>query len=302
MSAVCSFSDLRNQVCRFAKRFKIAVCQPSDEHTLQAVLQVVEMGFAHAILVGETAEGVLEHIPAELCDHIEHIPAEDDETAAQKAVQLVHDGEAQILMKGLVNSDVLLRHVLNKTYGLRTENAVISHIAVFETQELNRLLILSDVAVIPYPNLEQRIAQLNYTTAMARRIGINKPKVALLHCTEKISEKFPITTDYVLLKKRAEAGEWGEILIDGPLDLSCAISAEALTHKRIVSSTEGEADILIMPDIQAGNVLYKSIQLFARNSTSASLLCGTTNPVVLTSRGDTIETKVNSLALAALQV
>lgn len=260
------------------------------------------MGFVHAILVGESDADALREIAPEIRQHIEHIALEGDEAAAQKAVRLVHDGEAEVLMKGMVNTDVLLREILNKEHGLRPEGAIISHIAVFETRKLDRLLILSDVAVIPTPNLEQRVAQLTYTTSMARRLGIATPRVAMLHCTEKVSEKFPVTLDYEVLKERASKGEFGSVLIDGPIDLSCSISPDALEQKRLESPIGGKADILIMPDIQAGNILYKTLQFFAEESVSASLLCGTKCPVVITSRGDTIETKINSLALAALPV
>lgn len=302
MSAIRNFSELHQQVLQLPNRVRVAVCRPADEHTLQAVLEAVEMGFVHAILVGECAEPLLEHLDSKVLEHIERVPAVGDEEAAQKAVQLVHDGKAKVLMKGLLNTDVLLRHVLNKEYGLRPEGAVISHIAAFDTPRVDRLLLVSDVAVIPQPTLEQRAAQLRYTTTMARCIGIETPRAAMLHCTEKVSEKFPLTLDYVTLKERVAAGEFGSVLLDGPLDLACALSPAALADKRIESSLEGQADILLMPDIQAGNVLYKALHFFLPDMLSASLLCGTTYPVVLTSRGDSTATKINSLALAALQV
>lgn len=302
MSAIRNFSELHQQVLQLPRRIRVAVCRPADEHTLQAVLEAVSMGFVRALLVGECAESLLENLAPELLEHIERVSAVGDDEAAQKAVELVHEGRADVLMKGLLNTDVLLRHVLNKDYGLRPEGAVISHIAAFETPTVERLLLVSDVAVIPQPTLEQRAAQLRYTTTMARRLGIEMPRVAMLHCTEKVSEKFPLTLDYVRLKERAVAGEFGSVLLDGPLDLACALSPAALADKRIESSLEGRADILLMPDIQAGNVLYKALHFFVPDGLSASLLCGTTHPVVLTSRGDSTATKINSLALAALQV
>lgn len=302
MSAIRNFSELHQQVLQLPKRVRVAVCRPADEHTLQAVLEAVEMGFVRAILVGECAENLLENLDPKVREQIERVPAVGDEEAAQKAVEWVHDGKADVLMKGLLNTDVLLRHVLNKEYGLRPEGAVISHIAAFETGRVDRLLLVSDVAVIPQPTLEQRAAQLRYTTTMARRLGIETPRAAMLHCTEKVSEKFPLTLDYVTLKERVAAGEFGSMLLDGPLDLACALSPAALADKRIESSLEGQADILLMPDIQAGNILYKAVHFFLPDGLSASLLCGTTHPVVLTSRGDSTATKINSLALAALQV
>ena len=301
MSPITSFIALYDRLQALPQRARVAVCHPSDDHTLRAVIEAVEMGFIHAILVGEVHENTLRQVAPEVAAHIEHRPAPTIAEAIRKAVQLVHDREADLLMKGMVNTDDLLREVLNKTYGLRPEGNVISHVAVFETSETDRLLLLSDVAVIPAPTLEQRAAQLRYTTTVARSLGIEVPRVALLHCTEKVSEKFPLTLDYVTLKARAAQGEFGPILLDGPMDLLCAILPTALTNKGLQSCLDGKADILLMPDIQAGNILYKALQYFPQSSTSASMLCGTSAPVVLTSRGDTIETKVNSLALAALQ-
>jgi len=220
----------------------------------------------------------------------------------QRAVQLVHDGEGDVLMKGLVNSDDLLRHILNKTYGLRPTGAVITHASAVSLPGFDRLVVLSDVAVIPYPTLEQRAAQLDYTVALSRTLGTACPRVALLHCTEKVSEAFPVTLDYVELCRRAAAGEWGEVLVDGPLDLLCALSPEGLADKGLESPLEGRADVLIVPDIEAGNVLYKTLGLLVPGARFASMLCGTTHPVVLTSRGDSVDVKIDSLALAALRV
>lgn len=302
MPTLTSFSALREAALELPSRVRVAVCRPSDEHTLRAVLDAVALGFVHAILTGEVHPSFFESRYDALRPHIEHHPAPDADTAVRLAVQWVREGRADVLMKGMVNTDDLLRHILHRDYGLRTAGAVVSHAAVFEIPRLSRLLIVSDVSVIPYPTLEQRAAQLRYTTAIARSLGIAEPRVALLHCTEKISEKFPVTADYVVLRERAAAGEWGAVRVDGPFDLLCAVLPEALAQKGLHSSLEGRADILLMPDIQAGNVLYKSLHYFAEGSTSASLLCGTIRPVVLTSRGDDIATKINSLALAALQV
>ena len=167
---------------------------------------------------------------------------------------------------------------------------------------MDRLLVLSDVAVIPTPTLEQRAAQLRYTTDLARTLGCACPRVALLHCTEKVSEAFPVTLDYVALRRRAAAGEWGEVLVDGPLDLLCALSPAGLADKGLCSALEGRADVLLVPDIEAGNVLYKALGLLVPGARFASGLCGTSHPVVLTSRGDSVDVKIDSLALAALRV
>ncbi len=299
---VRSFPALRARLSADGRRVRVAVCRPADAHTLQAVLESVRLGFIHALLVGEYDATVLAQAPPAVRAEVECLPAADAAEAMQRAVQLVHDGAADVLMKGLVNSDDLLRHILNKQYGLRPAGAVITHAAVVSLPEVDRLLVLSDVAVIPTPTLEQRAAQLRYTTDLARTLGCACPRVALLHCTEKVSEAFPVTLDYVALRRRAAAGEWGEVLVDGPLDLLCALSPAGLADKGLSSALEGRADVLLVPDIEAGNVLYKALGLLVPGARFASGLCGTSHPVVLTSRGDSVDVKIDSLALAALRV
>ena len=287
--SVRSFPELRIRLTATGRRVRVVVCCPADAHTLQAVLESVRLGFVHALLVGEYDAATLAAAPPEVRAEVECVPAADAAEAMQRAVQLVHDGEGDVLMKGLVNSDDLLRHILNKTYGLRPAGAVITHASAVSLPGFDRLVVLSDVAVIPYP-------------ALSRTLGTACPRVALLHCTEKVSEAFPVTLDYVELCRRAAAGEWGEVLVDGPLDLLCALSPEGLADKGLESPLEGRADVLIVPDIEAGNVLYKTLGLLVPGARFASMLCGTTHPVVLTSRGDSVDVKIDSLALAALRV
>lgn len=259
--SVRSFPELRSRLTATGRRVRVVVCRPADAHTLQAVLESVRLGFVHALLVGEYDAATLAAAPAEVRAEVECVPAADAADAMQRAVQMVHDGEGDVLMKGLVNSDDLLRHILNKTYGLRPAGAVITHASVVSLPGFDRLIVLSDVAVIPYPTLEQRAAQLDYTIALSRTLGTACPRVALLHCTEKVSEAFPVTLDYVALSRRAAAGEWGEVLVHGPLDLLCALSPEGLADKGLESPLEGRADVLLVPDIEAGNVLYKTLGL-----------------------------------------
>lgn len=301
-SPLRSFSELRAHLSTRHRRVRVAVCRPCDEHTLSAVLESVRLGFVHAILVGDVHESTLSAASPDVLSEVERVSVADVGESIRTAVEMVHDGRADLLMKGLVNSDDLLRHVLNKTYGLRSPGAVITHAATVQLPMLDRLIVVSDVAVMPFPTFEQRVAQVHHTLAVARRLGCACPRVALLHCTEKVSESFPVTLDYVEILRRAEAGEFGAALIDGPLDLLCALSPRGLEDKGLTSRLEGRADVLIVPDIEAGNVFYKTLGLLVPGAEFASMLCGTTRPVVLTSRGDTTAVKVNSLALAALQV
>ena len=300
-SPIRSFEQLHHHLAQLPSRCRLAVAHPADAHTLQAVLEAVQLGFVDAFLVGEVYAPLLENISSEIAAWVHHIPASDAGAAMQKAVQMVHDGEADALMKGLVNTDDLLRHVLNKNYGLRQEGGVISHVAAFYLPQLEHIVLMSDVAVIPYPSPEQRRAQLTYATALAHQLGIETPRVALLHFCEKVSEKFPITLDYAALKEEANKGVFGKVIVDGPLDLLCSLSPQGLTDKHLTSVLEGQADVLIFPDIETGNAVYKTLSFLVPKAEAASMLVGTTHPVVLTSRGDSITTKVNSLALAAIQ-
>lgn len=302
-----SFDALFAHLAQRSTRCRVAVAQPSDAHTLEAVLAAVKLGFVEAFLVGDCHEPTLATLPEGLKAWVHRVGAADAAEAMQRAVQMVHDDEADVLMKGLVNTDDLLRHVLNKSYGLRREGAVMSHVAAFRLPQLERIVLLSDVAVIPAPTPEQRRAQLCYTAEIARQLGIGIPRVALLHFTEKVSEKFPVTLDYVALREEVEQHQagmayqpWGDILIDGPLDFLCALSQEGLADKHLTSVLEGKADILLFPDMEAGNAVYKTLGFLVPGAEAASMLVGTSHPVVLTSRGDTIRTKINSLALAAL--
>jgi phosphotransacetylase len=165
----------------------------------------------------------------------------------------------------------------------------------------HKMLFMSDAAVIPFPTLEQRIAMIRYVIQLCRVYGIDQPRIALIHCTEKVSPKFPITLDYQKIVEMCQAGEFGNAIIDGPSDLKCAVDKESADIKGIKSPLEGNADAVIMPDIEAANVYYKAITAFTDTKLAVGLQ-GTSCPVTLTSRADSAETKYNSLAMACLQV
>ena len=190
--------------------------------------------------------------------------------------------------------------MLNKEWGILPKGRVLTHVTVAEVPNYPRLLFFTDPAVIPYPTQEQRVEQLKYTTHICRSFGIEEPKVALINCSEKVSEKaFPFTVGYKDIIADAEKGVYGPCVVDGPLDLKTSLDRHALEKKGLHSPLNGEADVLIFPDIQAGNVFYKTITLFAGAST-AGMLQGAKAPVVLASRGDSIQSKFYSLAAAAI--
>ena len=275
---------------------RLAVVCPNDESTQEAVMRAIDMGFVEAVLVGCTREA--ERAFAKYQGKVEMVSAADVDDAAAKAVALVRQGRVDVLMKGLLNTDDLLRAILNKETGILEKGRVLTHITCAEVPQYDKLLFCSDVAVIPHPTKEQREAQLIYLLRLCRSMGIREPGVALINCSEKVNEKhFPHTVEYRELVARAEKGKFGPCIVDGPLDLKTSLSGKALKKKGLSSPLRGHADALIFPDIQSGNVFYKTITLFCRAKTAA-MLAGPDVPVVLTSRADDVDSKFYSLALA----
>ena len=213
---------------------------------------------------------------------------------------MVRSGEADILMKGLINTDVLLRAILNRETGILRQGRVLTHIAMAEIPKYDKILFFTDAAVIPVPTQEQRRQQIGYVNYVCHALGIDEPRIALIHCAEKVSEKiFPYTKDYLSIIAEAQTGRFGRCIIDGPLDLKTSLDSVSLSEKGIHSVIDGQADALIFPDIVAGNVFYKTLTLFAYAKT-AGVLQGTTAPCVVSSRSDSPESKFYSLALAAI--
>lgn len=302
MEPTVDFKALPQRLRSMAKCVTVAVACPADAHTEEVIERSISEEFAKFILVAvEQNAAVAERLHAKYPDRTAIILATDVDDASRKAVAEVRQGRAQVLMKGTVNTDNLLRAVLNKECGLLEKGDVLTHIAVAEIPGLQRLLFFTDAAVIPYPTTEQFHAQLGYIADTYRSVtGNDCPRVALTHCTEKVSEKFPLTLSYEELKKEAREGAFGSIEVDGPMDVKTACDAESGAIKGIASPVVGNADILIFPDIEAGNTFYKAITLFAK-ATVAGMLAGTTAPVVVTSRADTVESKFYSLATACMK-
>lgn len=302
MEPTVDFKALPQRLRSMAKCVTVAVACPADAHTEEVIERSISEEFAKFILVAvEQNAAVAERLHAKYPDRTAIILATDVDDASRKAVAEVRQGRAQVLMKGTVNTDNLLHAVLNKECGLLEKGHVLTHIAVAEIPGLQRLLFFTDAAVIPYPTTEQFHAQLGYIADTYRSVtGNDCPRVALTHCTEKVSEKFPLTLSYEELKKEAREGAFGSIEVDGPMDVKTACDAESGAIKGIASPVVGNADILIFPDIEAGNTFYKAITLFAK-ATVAGMLAGTTAPVVVTSRADTVESKFYSLATACMK-
>jgi phosphate butyryltransferase len=278
METISNFGMLRERLLG-KEPVQVVAVEANDEHSQWAIHRAEEEGWAKVI----------------------NIQSDSVEESAQRAVRMVREGKAQAIMKGIVNTDVVLRAVLNKEEGLLPKGNVITHIAAMKIPCYHKLLFVTDVAVIPYPTLEQRKAMINYAITLCKVYGIEQPKVALLHCTEKVSPKFPITEDYVTIIEECRNGLFGNTIIDGPIDLKCAIDKEAALIKKLDSPVAGDSDVLVMPDIQAGNVFYKTITTVTDAELAVGLQ-GAACPISITSRSDSALTKFNSLAMACSQV
>jgi phosphate butyryltransferase len=278
METISNFGMLRERLLG-KEPVQVVAVEANDEHSQWAIHRAEEEGWAK----------------------VTNIQSDSVEESAQRAVRMVREGKAQAIMKGIVNTDVVLRAVLNKEEGLLPKGNVITHIAAMKIPCYHKLLFVTDVAVIPYPTLEQRKAMINYAITLCKVYGIEQPKVALLHCTEKVSPKFPITEDYVTIIEECRNGLFGNTIIDGPIDLKCAIDKEAALIKKLDSPVAGDSDVLVMPDIQAGNVFYKTITTVTDAELAVGLQ-GAACPISITSRSDSALTKFNSLAMACSQV
>ena len=294
-----SFDDLLARVGEIEKK-KLSVAVAQDKAVLEAVKIAKERGIADSILVGDKDE--IEKIAAEIGMNLadfEIIDEKDIVEASLQAVKLVHDGDADMYMKGLLPTGTFLKSVLNKEVGLRTGKPL-SHVCVFEIPGIDRLLFLTDVAFMPYPTLEDKKCIIEYTVDVAKKCGVDMPKVAPLAALETVNEKMPVTVEAAELTRMNEAGEITGCIVDGPLSLDIALYKEAAEEKGALGrKVAGDADILLFPDIHAGNLVYKAIVHMA-DMKNGNILTGTKAPVILTSRSDNCETKVNSIALAAV--
>jgi phosphotransacetylase len=271
-----------------------------DEHTIGAVNEAVELGIIKAILTGDP-ERIKKSCNELNIDYGKFTiePAGNEDEAALKAIGLVSSGKAGIMMKGLLSTDKYMRAILNKDYGLLPSKGVLSHVTVVENQFYHKLLIVSDVAIIPYPDLSQKIIMVGYLIKTAHALGITMPKVALIAATEQVLSAIPACTDAAIISKMAERGQITGAIVDGPLAFDVAIDKESAEVKNILSPVAGDADCLLFPNIDAGNVFYKMSARMC-HSEQAAVVAGAKVPVVLSSRGDSMQTKLYSIALAAL--
>lgn len=297
--AITKLNQLIDLVKEKGKK-KLVAAYANDAHTIEAVNHAVEMGIVDAILTGD--EATIRKVCSELkidANKFEIVQEADETKAAQLAVKLINDGRGNILMKGLVSTDKYMRALLNKEKGLMNPNGTLTHIAVFENPNYHKLLIASDCAIIPQPDFKQKSIILNHLINTGHKIGIEKPKVAIVAATEQVSPGMPACIDAAVLSKMADRGQIKGAFVEGPLALDVAIDQEAAEIKKINSPVAGDADCLLFPNIESGNVFYKACSKFDHSEIAANVM-GARVPCVLSSRGDTALTKLYSIALAAI--
>lgn len=298
MEEIKSLGQLAEQVKASGTKTRIAVAAAEDAHTLDALGWAVKEGFVRASLIGDKRR--IEELCAKenLCQGDFEIIDRPDETAAvNMAVQMVKTGNADAVMKGLVSTDKFLKAVIHKEKGLLLPKAVMSHVCVLEIPAYRKLLFISDTAVLPFPDLDQKAAMINYCVNVARGFGIEKPRVALVSATDKVIGAIPNTLEYALLAKMAERGQIKNCVIDGPLDIFLACDPSSLAVKGVDTPIAGNADILIFPNLECSNSFYKGLMLFA-DGELAGLIQGTQKPVIVMSRSESALSKYYSIALA----
>ncbi|MFB5250043.1 phosphate butyryltransferase [Bacillus cereus] len=276
----------------------VAVAVAEDHEVIEAVAKAIKLQLAQFRLYGnqEKIIGMLQEHGLQTSEHIEVIAAASSAEAAELSVKAVSNGEADVLMKGNIPTANILKAVLNKEWGLR-KGSVLSHVAAFEVPNYDRLIFVTDAAMNIAPDVTQKAAIIQNTVEVAQAIGIDLPKVAPIAAVEVVNPAMQATIDAAMLTQMNRRGQIKNCVVDGPLALDNAVSQIAAEHKGIVSDVAGKADILLVPTIEAGNVLYKSLVYFA-NAKVGAMIAGAKAPIVLTSRADSAETKVYSLALA----
>lgn len=293
-----NFDDLFTKLKEVEKK-KLSVAVAQDKPVLEALKEATKRGIVDAVLVGDELE--IKNIAAEIdldLDNFEIVNEPNTKKAALEAVRLVSSGKADMLMKGLVDTATFLRSVLNKEVGLRT-GKLMSHVAVFDIEGYDRLLMLTDAAFNTYPDLKAKVQIVNNSVKVANACGINNPKVAAVCAVEVVNQDMQATIDAALLAKMSDRGQIKNCIVDGPFALDNAISTEAAEHKGVSGEVAGKADIVLLPNIETANVMYKTLTMLSKTR-NGGLLVGTSAPVILTSRADSFEVKVNSIALAAL--
>lgn len=296
--SVKSLEDILAEVLRSKRRPKVAIAPCAEEFVLRAGVDAFERGVAEPVFVGdiERAEAVAQDAEIDIAP-FEKINAPDNAASVYKSVQLYKSGDVSMIMKGLVGTSTLLKAVLNKETGVPPDG-IMSHITVFDAPFDDRLMLLTDAGVNIKPNLQRKVDILKNALSVARKLGIYRPRVAMLAATEKVNyPAMPATLDADIISKMSEQGEFGDAIVAGPISLDIAVSKRVAKCKGFASPVGGHADILCASDIESGNILYKSLGAL-HGSSLASIVVGSRIPVIVPSRGDSELSKFYSITLA----
>ena len=297
---ITNFDQMFEQL-RSKPKKRLVAAWGVDDHTISAVYMAVEAGIVEGILVGD--EAMIQKVCTENNYDIAKLTVVNNPNELKsiaQAVDMVNAGEADILMKGLCSTDKYMRGILNKEKGLLPPKAVLSHVCVVQNPGYHKLLVISDIAVIPAPDFKQKQAMIGYVANTARALGIEKPKVAMVTATEQMLAGMPACVEAAMLAKMSDRGQISGCVVDGPLALDVALCKEAAEIKKLKSDVAGDADCLVFPNIESANVFYKLGGHFIPGVKMAAMVAGAKAPCVLSSRADSTETKLNSIALAAL--
>ena len=295
-----SLDQMVEQVLLKGKKFRIAIVWAHDINTVYAVKRAVNHGIIEPVLMGipDEIRKIFSNAGMNLTG-FNIIPCETEEVAAAEAVRMVNAGEADIIMKGLLGTDKFLKSVMDKGSGLMNNDALLSFIGVIQIPSYKKLLFVTDPAVIPFPDYNQKMSMLKYAIEVARKFGISSPKVALIGASEKVSRHFPNSLEFDRIVKETEGGKKLNCIVDGPLDLFLACDPESVEIKGIKTPVNGDADVLLFPALEASNPFYKSLMLFA-DGEIAGMIMGTKKPVVVMSRSESEKSKFYCIALSCL--
>ncbi|MBU8891764.1 MAG: phosphate butyryltransferase [Bacteroidales bacterium] len=300
MNTITSLDQMVQHLCDSDLNKRIAVAVAEDENTIGALIEAQEKGFATPILIGSKSkieEALISENAKPESFIIVDIP--DHLLAAQEAVRMVRNNEADVLMKGLIGTDKFLKAILDKEKGLLPPKAVMTYVCALELPKYDKLLFVSDTAVLPYPDLKQKLAMINYTIQMTKKFGIDNPKIALIGASEKVNDSFHYCNDYTQICKMYDNGQIPDCTIDGPLDVFLACDKESVKIKGVPTPINGEADALIFPSLESANSFYKGLMLFGGGEL-AGLIQGTIKPVVVMSRSESRKSKFYCVALSCL--
>jgi phosphate butyryltransferase len=289
------FDELRGRTKK-----RLVAAWANDAHTIAAVHEAIKIGIIDGILVGDT--DIIKKTCTELGINPEEftlIHTKTDTEAGSKAVDMINEGKADFLMKGLISSDKYMKAILNKEKGIMNPGSVLSHVTVVEPKTYHKLLVVGDVAIIPLPDLNQKIAITNYVIKTAQLLGIETPKVGILAISEQILPKIPSCVDAAILTKMAQRGQIKGAIVEGPLAMDLVVDKESAIIKGVKSEVCGDADCIVFPNIESGNVFYKTMTKLCGAELGA-IVMGARVPCVLSSRGDSEQTKLYSIALAAM--